>query len=218
MRKVFLFIASIFLLVLTYACTGSKVVQPSASALFFDDFSNTASGWTRLQNEATISDYAQNYYRMYIKNPGTLLIANPGKSFDGDVSIEVDARKVGGSGVSYTGILCHYQDPDNYYMLMITSDGYSGIAIRKGGQDRMISPPQDFLKRAGIKSGNALNHIRADCVGEALTLYANGKQVALAYNSELTGGDVGLMMRSGKYTDQTDIRFENFIVNKPPQP
>jgi hypothetical protein len=218
MRKTILFFVSVFLLVLTNACSGNQAAQAPASALFFDNFSSTASGWTRLQNEATISDYAQNYYRMFIKDPGFLLIANPGKSFDGDVSIEVDARKIGGSNDNYFGVLCHYQNPDNYYIFLITSDGYSGIAMRQDGQDTLISPGLKFLKMDGIKKGNSTNHIRADCIGETLALYANGKQVSLAYNQILTGGDVGLAVRSGRVTGETDIRFENFIVNKPAQP
>ncbi len=130
----------------------------------------------------------------------------------------MDARKIGGSDDNYIGILCHYQNPDNYYVLMVTSDGYSGIAMRKDGQDTLISPGLKFLKMDGIKKGSATNHIRADCIGEALTLYANGKQVSLAYDKSLTGGDTGLAVRSGRLEGGVDIRFNNFSVASPAQP
>jgi hypothetical protein len=219
-RKFFIVIPLVlFLGSSLYACT-SKPATPDTmkNTLFFEDFSQNSSGWTQLKNESGTIEYANNYYHFFVNKPGTLLLANPGKSFQGDVSIEVDARKIGGSDDNYIGILCHYQNPDNYYMLMVTSDGYSGIAMRKDGQDTLISPGLKFLKMDGIKKGNATNHIRADCIGEMLTLYANGKQVSLAYNKSLSGGDTGLAVRSGKHKDSVDIRFDNFSVTSPSQP
>jgi hypothetical protein len=201
-----------------YACASQPAAPVAKTALFIDDFSNTGSGWTTLQNDSGTIEYANSSYHVTVKKPSTLLLANPVKSFQGDVSIEVDARKLDGSDDNYVGILCHYQDADNYYLLMITSDGYSGIAMRKGGQDTLISPGLKFLKMDGIKKGSATNHIRADCIGETLTLYANGKQVSLAYNKSLTGGGTGLAVRSGRLEGVVDFRFDNFAVYNASQP
>ena len=200
------------------ACSGSSGKPDKTHTLFFDDFSNSSSGWTRLNNDDGTIEYADDYYGISVNKPATLLLATPGKSFQGDVSIEVDARKIGGSDNNYFGILCHYQDPQNYYLLMITSDGFSGIAMRKDGQDTLISPGLKFLKMNGIKKGGSTNHIRADCVGETLTLFANGKQVSLAYDQSLTGGDTGLAVRSGPLIGPVNIRFDNFTVNSPSLP
>ena len=201
-----------------YACAGKPTGADSRKRLFSEDFSLSSSGWTQLKDESGTIEYAKDYYRIFVNKPGTLLLANPGKSFMGDVSVEVDARKIGGGDDNYFGILCHYQNPDNYYWLAITSDGYSGIAMRKDGQDTLISPGLKFLEMKGIKKGNATNHVRADCIGEALTLYANGKQVSLAFNNSLTGGDTGLAVRSGRLEGGADIRFNNFNVFEPGQP
>ena len=200
------------------ACASQLAAPDMTKALLFEDFSRSNSGWTQLKNEDGTIEYADASYHIFVNKPGTLLLAHPGKSFQGDVSIEVDARKMGGPDDNYVGILCHYQNPENYYLLMVTNDGYSGIAMRKDGQDTLISPGLKFLKMEGIKKGNKTNHIRADCIGEALTLYANGKQVSLAYNDSLTGGYTGLGVRSGRITGGVDIRFDNFIVTNPTQP
>jgi hypothetical protein len=201
-----------------YACASKPAAADTRKVLFSDDFSQSSSGWTQQKDDSGTIEYGDNNYHILVNKPGTLLLANPGKSFQGDVSIEVDARKTGGSNDNYFGILCHYVDPDNYYLLMITSDGFSGIAMRKDGHDSLISPGLTFLKMDGIKKGNATNHMRADCIGEALTLYANGKQVSLAYNNSLTGGDSGLAVRSGKLVGGADILFDNFRVYSPTQP
>jgi hypothetical protein len=218
-RKLFALIPLLFFLATTlYGCSIISTAAEKKNTLFFDDFSSTNSGWTQLKNDNGTIEYANNSYSMVTDKASTLLLANPGKSFQGDVSIEVDARKTDGSDDNYIGILCHYQNSDNYYMLIVSSDGYSGIAMRKDGQDTMISPGLKFLKMDGIKKGNATNHIRVDCIGEALTIYANGKQVSLAYDHSLTGGDVGLAVRSGRLEGGVGIKFDNFIVNDPAQP
>jgi hypothetical protein len=48
-----------------------------------------------------------------------------------------------------------------------------------------------------------------------MTLYANGKQVSLAYDSSFTGGGVGLVAATGKIADNLDILFDNFRVYQP---
>jgi len=212
-----------FLILLTLAaalvgCSSKPAAADAGNILFADDFSQSSSGWTQSKNDSGTLEYVNSYYHILVNKPGSLLLANPGRSFQGDVSIEVDARKIGGSDDNYFGILCHYQNPDNYYVLMVTSDGYSGIGMRKDGKDTLISPGLKFLKMNGIKKGSATNHIRADCIGEALTLYANGKQVSQAYDNSLTGGDAGLAVRSGRLEGGTDIRFNNFSVSSPTRP
>jgi hypothetical protein len=213
-RKLFFTATAGCLALILYACASQPATSP-ANALFFDDFSQSSSGWTMLQNGDGNIAYANSAYEISVKKPNTLLLANAGKSFPGDVSIEVDARKIGGSDDNYFGILCHYQDADNYYIFLVTSDGYTGIAMRKNGEDTLISPGLKFLKMDGIKSGGAVNHLRADCIGETLTLYANGKQVSLAFDKSLTGGGVGLATRSGRLEGVTTIRFDNFSVTRP---
>ncbi len=147
-----------------------------------------------------------------------MLIATAGKSFQEDVSIEVDARKIGGSDDNYFGVVCRYQNPDNYYMFLITSDGLSGILMNKDGTLQLISPGATWLKMDGINKGSMTNHIRVDCIGDALTLYANGKQVSDSYDRSFVGGDAGLVARSSRLEGGVDIQFGNFIVNKPTQP
>jgi len=67
---------------------------------------------------------------------------------------------------------------------------------------------------SSINLGAATNHLRADCIGNTLTLYVNGSQGASATDSSVSGGDVGLVARTFE-VDGTDIMFDNFVVYKP---
>ena len=214
MRRAFVTTVVLVLVILTCACnTNPSTPTPdTTNILFYDNFSNIDSGWNWLQNESGIIDYVDGQYRIFINKADTLLLAPLDRSFQGDVRIEVDARRTAGPNDNYFGVLCRYQDPDNYYMFLITSDGYTGIAMRKDGLDSLISPGLKFLKMDGINKGTGINHIRADCVGDALTLYANGTQVSLAYDRSFTSGAVGLAARSGKFNGGVDILFDNFGV------
>ena len=219
MRKFFVFVPLVLILTAAlFGCTGKPATPDKKNALFFDNFSQTNSSWTKLQDATGTMGYENSHYHILVNSINTMLIATTGKSFQDDVSIEVDARKIGGSDNNYFGVVCRYQNPDNYYMFLITSDGLSGILMNKNGVLSMISPGGNWLKMTGIKSGSATNHIRVDCIGDSLTIYANGKQVSDSYDHTFVGGDAGLVARSSRLEGGVDIQFDNFIVNKPIQP
>ncbi len=141
------------------------------------------------------------------------LWANPGKSFQADVRIEVDATKTDGPDDNDLGVICRYQDASNYYYFLISSDGYAVIARVLDGNQEYISA-DSMVSTDAIHQGDATNHIRADCVGSSLALYVNGVQVATVSDSSFSRGDVGLI--AGTFSEPgTDILFDNFYVYKP---
>jgi hypothetical protein len=104
---------------------------------------------------------------------------------------------------------------NNFYYFYISSDGYFGIGIDKAGTKTIISSSDGNLTSdSSINQGAATNQLRADCIGNTLSLYVNSTQVASVTDSSLTGGDVGLIAKT--YTVAgTDILFDNFFVYKP---
>ncbi len=199
--------------------TSAGGTQPTAAQasniLFKDDFSDSGSGWSVEQTDNGTTSYENGGYRIHVITPNYDKWGNPEKSFQSDVRIEVDATETAGPNDIDMGILCRYQDTDNFYQLIITVDGYAGIIKNVGGNTSIISSADGKLQPVkGINSGSSSNHIRADCIGDTLTLYANGDQVATATDSSLTGGDVGLI--AGNYdTGGADVLFNNFFVYKP---
>lgn len=195
--------------------SGDQAESPSSDlgqVLFQDDFSNSNSGWDRVNLEEGVTDYANGVYRMSVTDVDTDVWANPGLSFT-DVHIEVDATKVSGDDNNDFGVICRYMDTENFYFLIISSDGYYGIGKVIDGEQELIGsksmPPSDE-----INQGNADNHLRADCVGSTLSLYVNGEHLVSYEDPDLASGDVGLI--AGTFdVPGTEIHFDNFMVLEP---
>jgi len=185
---------------------------------FQDDFSNPGSGWDDIRVRDDFNTYYfEDAYLFVILKAATSAEANPYKDFPGDVQVEVDARKTSGSKYDEYGLLCHYiknsDGTHNYYFFAIAIDGLGVIYKIDHDEKSLIitDPPKN--RSDVIRTGDQVNRIRADCVGDTLTLYVNGQSLINAVDSSLTGGDVGLRVDSE--TGETEIRFDNFIVFKP---
>lgn len=212
------FAALSLLITLTLACAVPSLDAiskdppvPSGSVLFQDDFSQPLSGFNHFMTAEGIMDYDSGGYRILVNGLQTNFWATPRKNF-ADVRMEVDTGKLGGPDENRIGLLCRYVD-NNYYFFLISSDGYYGIGVYYTGQAILLGQ-SEMQPHDSIKQGLAVNHLRADCVGNTLSLYVNGYLVAAAQNDVLTSGDVGLL--AGSFSQSgVDVVFDNFVVLKP---
>src|SRR3989337_2357847 len=90
--------------------------------------------------------------------------ANPGLSFT-DVQVEVDATKNGGPDDNDFGLICRYQDTENFYAFLISSDGFYSIMKYSGGSSETLGPDA-MLSTDTVLQGDNTNHLRADCIGD----------------------------------------------------
>lgn len=207
---------SITLLVLALAALACKAVTGppvfGGRTLFRDDFSDPSSGWNRVTAPKGETDYADGMYRILVDDINIDIWSNPGLDLS-DARIEVDAFKVDGSRNNRFGIICRAESRTQFYTLIISSDGYYGIGYVDGERFSLLG--MDSLQPTdAIHPGSALNHLRADCIGQTLTLYVNGVKLAEVEDDRFATGDVGLI--AGSYTDAgVDIRFDDFVVSQP---
>ena len=190
---------------------AASTVEPG-TILFSDDFSDQLNGWGVWDREGGSVAYHQGGLRILVKETQFDFWSVAGRRFE-DVQVEVDAARIGGPDDNDFGLICRYVDKDNFYLLVVSSDGYYGIAKVKQGQYSMIGSEQ--LQYSGaIAGGQAVNRLSAVCVGSTLTLYANGIKLMEAEDSDFTAGDVGVL--AGAYnTTGVEILFDNFMVKKP---
>lgn len=196
----------------TPAAQQQPVTMPSGTVLFQDDFNKPIiTGWDRFRADEGIMDYNSNGYRILVNALNTNFWATPRKNFR-DVRIEVDSGKIGGPDENRIGIVCRYNTA-TYYFFMITSDGFYGVGIYAGGQAVLLGQ-NELQTSTAIKTGLAVNHLRADCAGNVLTFYINGFQVSQVQDSTLATGDVGVL--AGTFdTPGVDVIFDNFVVLQP---
>jgi hypothetical protein len=207
------------LIVISLACsiTAPVVSAPQdqtallGSVLFQDDFTRPISGWDRFMTSEGTMDYDAAGFRMLVNSLNTNFWSTPHKNF-ADVRMEVDAGKLGGPDENRIGLICRFTGVD-YYFFLISSDGYYGIGIYTGGQALLLGQ-SEMQANSNIKKGLAVNHLRADCVGNTLTFYVNGFQLISVQDARLKSGDIGLL--AGTFAQPgVDVIFDNFVVLKP---
>ena len=159
-----------------------------------------------------MTDYEYDRYRIVVNAPNADYWSNPGLFFE-DVQIDVDALKNAGPDDNDFGVLCRYQNTENFYFLIISSDGYYGIGIVEDGRQRLLEPPQMYHSET-INPGDAVNHIQAVCQGSRLALSVNGEFIAETFDATFSNGDIGLIV--GSFDESgVDVIFDNLSVKLP---
>ena len=215
------FLPALSILFLLVACTlpngisGPTVEPPvpaSGTILYQDDFSNSVSGWDHVSSPNGAVDYDGGVYRFLVSAPHFNYWSTPGKQYT-DARIEVDVAKLSGPDSNRAGIICRFQNRDgmpNFYFFVISSDGYYAVG-RTNGLESVLLGQDQMAMSTNIKTGVAVNHLRADCAGNTLSFYVNGFPVSQVSDSTLVSGEVGLL--AGTFEESgVDIIFDQFIV------
>jgi hypothetical protein len=208
-----------FIVLVSLGCSLSQVSSlfgdypdNPGDLLFQDGFSDPSSGWDRAQSPEGMTDYENDRYRIVVNAANADYWSNPGLYFE-DVVIDVDAGKNAGPNDNDFGILCRYQDTENFYFLIISSDGFYGIGIVQDGEQRLLDPPEMYHSEAIIPGGE-VNHLQAVCQDSRLSLSVNGDLIAETFDSTFQNGDIGLIV--GSFDEPgVDIWFDNLMVRIP---
>jgi hypothetical protein len=216
--RMFAWVVPSFLLV--FACSvmpqaSAATDAPSGGILFEDDFSDESAEWDSFTDEYGTTDYADGTYLISIDEPMTFLFSDPDSTGKfTDTRIEVDV--LGSDDVYHDmGVMCRIEDPDNFYYFIISSDGYYAIGKFKDGEDLLLGTEEMLMDEDDVINLDvADNHVRADCIGDTLTLYANGEKLQEVKDSDFSKGNVGLI--AGSYEDvPIVVLFDNFVVKQP---
>ena len=191
------------------ACTESGV-------LFSDKFDGSQDcGWALYNRGGTVVMVEDETLRLSTSQPGQIWWTNPGRQFD-DVIITVDAQQVEGPNDNAFGVICRYQNEENFYLFLISSDGYYMIGKYQTGNSQIqyLTGDGEFMVSDLINQGTSINQIRASCIGNQLTLSVNGIQVDTVTDPTFVTGDVGV----GASTFEPGtavIAFDDFRVLAP---
>jgi hypothetical protein len=171
-----------------------------------DDFSDPTSGWYEGSSEDSSYSYQDGSYVIDVYPEERIVWSYLGENL-GDIEISIDTSMEIPVGDSGHGILCRYQDENNFYGFDVTEDGY--VAIWKRA-------PSDYIFLYGWQyvrelDGELQGRLTAICDGDYLALAIDGVLMAEAYDSDLVSGDIGVFVET--YTaGNTSVSFDNFEV------
>lgn len=194
---------------------GCSLVPPPAwkeGVLFQDDFSVLGGKWSRVRDATGITDYDQGGYRIQVLQPDAQFWSHPGLKVQ-DVRLEVEARTLGGPEENLYGLICRYQDDQNFYFFLTGDDGFFVVGKNKNGEHSFIGMDA-FGYHPALQETRDVRVLRVDCIGDSLTLTVNTIPIVTVQDPDFLHGDVGLMAGTFEVPG-TDVLFDNFVVQKP---
>ncbi len=207
-------------LVLLVACQlgnpeTESCVEPGV--LFKDDFAAAKCGWVLYSQGGATAVIEDELLRLSTSQPGPIWWTNPGRNFD-DVIVTVQARQAGGPDDNAYGVICRYQSPENFYVFLISGDGYYAIGKYQSGSEQIEYLTSDgqhaFIRSDAINQGVAANQMRVSCVGNELSLAVNGLPLVTVMDPTFVTGDIGLGVSAFELGTAV-IEFDNIQVIGP---
>jgi Domain of Unknown Function (DUF1080) len=194
---------------------GEPSASPaSGSVVFQDDFSKPANGWMAAKTDYAEFAYLDGEYRILLNKPDFNTYSVLPKQTFNNCSVEVDVRLAAGPSNGVIGILCRaeatQQTVQKAYVFAIRTDGF--YAILKRTSPTFWDAIAYGKESKAIKSGDAVNRLRADCSGGTLTLYVNGQKLLEKTDADFKAGQVGLAVTTQPKSEPLDVRFDNFVV------
>jgi len=179
--------------------------------VFQDDFSDRSTGWEKVNTPYELKGYSDGGYLISVKmeSARSWSVANFPTQ---DIEISVQTQKISGPNDTNFGILCRYQDKDNYYSFLISSDGYYGILKMQDGIDSLLGNAE-FTFSSDILREDGINQIAAECLGNELNLKVNGQKLLSVVDDAFQVGKVGLIVETGA-EGTAAIVFKDFSVIK----
>lgn len=203
-----------------WGLVGCGVSLPSAPErcddngyLLIDDFSGERDcGWAEYNRGGAVVAIGSGGLHITSSQPGQIWWTNPGRNFE-DVVIQVTTRQTDGPDDNAYGLICRYQSPENFYLFLISSDGYYAIGKYQSGNNQItyLSGEGEYQPSDVINQGEATNDIEARCEGDTLSLAVNGIELETVRDGTFVTGDVGMAVSTFE-AGVVDIQFDDFMV------
>ena len=200
--------------------TSADTPGNNAATFFSDDFSNINGEWPDKMNDSySMGYFQQGNYAIAVNVPGKMAVASPPYPFNEPiegVSVHVKAR---GDGGGYFGLICHYVDAKNYYLVGFTADVYM---VRKVVDNQITDLTDPAWKDLLLENSNPDDYmdIAVTCSNGQIGTMVNGVVQEVVFDNDLTQGNVLIFAAA---TDETDANgvyeqafFDDFSVEIQP--
>ncbi|MEN8241734.1 MAG: serine protease [Chloroflexota bacterium] len=177
--------------------------------LFADDFSTEDNNWA-LESESGKVFYANGELNFQLWSDYVFLWQYQEDSYS-DVIVDLDVSVVSPGGDGDFGVICRYQDNENFYGLEVSEDGYYSIWKVIAGEIEYILEWRNLPFE--VEYANNI-HINAACVGSTLSLAVDGELLAEVVDKDLKDGSAGMIAGTYEAAELT-IGFDNLVISAP---
>lgn len=216
----------LWLLALSLLALSACRLLPGAQAdacqtegnLFADVFDHEGDAnlcnWALYRTAGVAVEIGSGVLTISISDAGQMAWTNTGRDFT-DVVITAQTREVSGPGDNAYGLICRYRDEENFYVFLISGDGFYAIGkyASDAPQVEYLTGPE-YLPSDFINQGAAANRLSVRCVGDELSLTVNGELLATVRDSGHPNGDIGLAA-SPFAAGRLVIEFDDVQVSQP---
>jgi len=167
---------------------------------FTDNFLDPSSGWPVQNSGPGQWWYANDHYYISVSNANSSAVVSPGYTL-ADGYVIASGTVTQDQPHAYYGVVCRFQDANNYYFFEIGLDGYYRIGKMWNGNWSMIGMGAAKYSSAinkGIDNGG-YNQIMAHCNSNDLSLYVNDIFVETVYDNTFSSGQIGLSASTGDF-------------------
>ena len=202
------------------ACTvvGTPTTDPcnEDGVLLRDDFGGEQNcGWREYNQGGAVVEIAEGTLNISTSQTGQIWWTNVGRDFS-DVIMTVQARQTSGPNNNAYGVLCRYQDENNFYIFLISGDGFYAVGKYETGKEQItyLTENEEYIFSDLINQGVATNLLRVSCVGNELSLSVNGLPLVTLTDNSFASGDVGLGV-STLEPGTAVVQFDDLLVLAP---
>ena len=199
-----------FLLALVSCISTGPAPCNEGGVLFGDDFNEGRDcGWALYERAGATAEIRDGALHLITSQPGQIWWTNPGRNL-ADVILTANVRPVEGPNDNAYGLICRYQSAENFYVFLISSDGFYAIGKYQSGNNQVtyLTGEGQYQFSEEINQGTSANQMRASCIGDELALSVNGVPVATVNDSTFGSGDIGLAASTFE-SDTLEVAFDD---------
>lgn len=178
-------------------------------SLYQDDFSDSDSGWAHDKDPGGFVGYKNNEYVIEVGVEKYLYWGVPKEKFS-DMVLKVTARVITPVDGGEFGVICRYQDNENFYGMSVTGDGWFGIWKLEADEFEMLLD-WDYSRDIPLYEPLA---ITASCSSNELTLAVDEKVLGQVKDFTFSKGDIGLFAGTWEESGLT-VAFDDLEVRSP---
>jgi hypothetical protein len=197
----------------------ADIGQQSTDTYFSDDFSSAEYDWWEAEDEIQSWKIEDEHYALHLFRNNYSSWAYLPIEFS-PTTIGFDAAVLPGFEQGAYGVMCYYEDENNYYFISVDPvyQEYSIGYVSNGEYETLME--NMWIPAKAIKDDNyEINNVMVICDPDMITLFVNNELEAQADVSSVTGGVEAIYGETWEDTPSSGFKvlFDNLYAFKPVQ-